>query len=267
MTSKYGGYQDSEILVELYDYSNSAVGGNDLYVDYSRKAEGPTLELGCGTGRVLIPTAVAGCDIVGLDISYHMLKKCQTKLSLLSTDVHKHVQLVHGSMTKFNIDRFFSLITIPYNTFQHLITIEEQKACLDCVHRHLVDNGRFVLDVFNPDFPRLHDPKYQQEQVVFTNMKLPDNRILSVSSRIAAFHRSSQTNDVELIYYVDRPDGQQERIVQAFPFRYFFRYELEHLLAICGFYVAEYFGNYDRSMYSDESPKMIFVAKKTTAVK
>ena len=57
MPSKYGGYQDSELLVELYDYSNYAIGGIDFYVDYSRKAGGPTLELGSGTGRILIPTA------------------------------------------------------------------------------------------------------------------------------------------------------------------------------------------------------------------
>ena len=165
-------------------------------------------------------------------------------------------------MTNFRIDQLFSLITVPYNTFQFLVSIEEQKACLARVRDHLADNGRFVLDVFNPDFPRLHDSKYQQEQVVFADMKLPDGGILSVSSRIAAFHRSEQINDIELIYYVRHPNGSQERIVQAFPFRYFFRYEVEHLLNLCGFEVAEYLGDYDRSAYSDISPKMIFVAKK-----
>ncbi len=262
MLSKYGGYQDSELLVELYDYSNSAVGGIDFYVDYSRKAGGPTLELGSGTGRILVPTAVAGCDITGLDISPHMLKKCQAKLSLQSNDIRKRVNLVQGNMTDFSIDRVFSMITIPYNTFQHLVTIEEQKECLGCVHNHLADDGMFVLDVFNPDFPRLYDSKYQQEQEVFSDMKLTDGTILSRRSRIASFHQSEQINDIELIYYVRHPNGRQERIVQAFPFRYFFRQEVEHLLNLCGFEVAEYFGNYDRSTYSDRSPKMIFVAKK-----
>ncbi len=207
MPGKYGGYQDSELLVELYDYSNSAVGGIDFYVDYSRKAGGPTLELGSGTGRILIPTAVAGCEVTGLDISPHMLKKCQAKLNLQSRDVRKRVHLVQSNITNFNIDRAFSMITIPYNTFQLLVTIEEQKACLGCIHNHLADDGRFILDVFNPDFPKLHDSKYQQEQGVFADMKLPDGKILSVNSRIASFHRSEQTNDIELIYYVRHPNG------------------------------------------------------------
>ncbi len=145
---------------------------------------------------------------------------------------------------------------------QQNLTIEEQKACLECVHNHLADNGRIVLDVFNPDFSRLYNSKYQQEQVVFADMKLPDERILSVSSRIASFHRSEQINDIELIYYIRHPNDRQERIVQAFPFRYFFRYEVEHLLNLCRFEVVKYFGDYDRSTYSGISPKMIFVAKK-----
>ena len=54
-------------------------------------------------------------------------------------------------------------------------------------------------------------------------------------------------NDIELAYYVNYPDGRSERLVQAFPMRYFFRYELEHLLELCGFSVVDLFGDFDRS--------------------
>jgi hypothetical protein len=66
---------------------------------------------------------------------------------------------------------------------------------------------------------------------------------------------------VEIIYNVMHPDGRQERLVMAFPFRYFFRYEVEHLLARCGFKVAETYGDFDRSPLQDNSPEMIFVAR------
>jgi hypothetical protein len=65
-----------------------------------------------------------------------------------------------------------------------------------------------------------------------------------------------------LIYYVSHPDGRIERLVQAFPFRYVFRYEMEHLLDLCGFKVVDLFGNFDKSAYSNDSPEMIFVAAK-----
>ena len=79
-------------------------------------------------------------------------------------------------------------------------------------------------------------------------------------NKVTAFHRAGQRNDVEMIYNVMHQDGRQERLVMAFPLRYFFRYEVEHLLARCGFRVQEIFGDFDRSPLRDNSPEMIFVA-------
>ena len=76
-----------------------------------------------------------------------------------------------------------------------------------------------------------------------------------------AFHRAEQRNDVEMIYHVTYGDGRTERLPFAFTFRYFFRYEVEHLLARCRFRVIELFGDFDRSLLRDDSPEMIFVAE------
>ena len=67
---------------------------------------------------------------------------------------------------------------------------------------------------------------------------------------------SEQCNDVELIYYLDG-----RRLVQSFPLRYFFRFELEHLLARCGFEVTELLGAFDGSPFANDSPEMIFIAR------
>ena len=83
------------------------------------------------------------------------------------------------------------------------------------------------------------------------------------TNRTAAFHRAEQYNDIEFIFYIKYPDGKEERLVQTFPMRYYYRYEIEHLLSLCGFKIMELFGNYDKSKFSDESPEMIFVAEKT----
>lgn len=83
MTSRYGGYDDREFVAEFYDaaYQTARQKDIDFFMDYSRRAGGRTLELGCGTGRVLIPTAVAGCVITGLDLSPYMLDICHNKVS------------------------------------------------------------------------------------------------------------------------------------------------------------------------------------------
>ena len=69
----------------------------------------------------------------------------------------------------------------------------------------------------------------------------------------------------DIDFFVDcskKANGRTERLVQSFPMRYFFRYEIEHLLELCGFRVIDLFGDFDRSEYSSDSPELIFVAGK-----
>ena len=265
MTSRYGGYDEWEFVAELYDaaYQTARQKDIDFFVDYSRRAGGRTLELGCGTGRVLIPTAAAGCEIAGLDLSSHMLDICRDKVSEQSEDVQKRIRIIQGDMTDFDTGETYSLVTTPFRPFQHLITVDEQKACLNCANRHLVPGGMLILDLFHPRLQRLvPDPEYMVEKEDLPEIELPDGRRLRRTNRTADYHRELQYNDVELIYYVTHLSGREERLIQAFPFRYFFRYEVEHLLALCGFRMVDIFGDFDRSPLSNDSPEMIFVAEK-----
>ena len=82
-------------------------------------------------------------------------------------------------------------------------------------------------------------------------------------ARITARDYFSQVQDTELIYYVTHPDGRQERLVHAFPMRYLFRFEAEHLLARCGFEVEALYADYDKSPYGSKYPgELIFVARR-----
>jgi hypothetical protein len=109
---------------------------------------------------------------------------------------------------------------------------------------------------------RIANPAYTEESEDFPDVELPDGRTFRRAHRIVAFHRAEQYNDVELIFYVTYPTGKTMRLVQEFPFRYFFRYEVEHLFAQTGFRVTELFGDFDKSPLSNDSPEMIFVAEK-----
>jgi SAM-dependent methyltransferase len=262
--SRYGGYVDQPIMAELYDlvpgYAKRV--DIDFYLQYCVTAGGPILELGCGTGRILLPAAEAGCRITGLDISKHMLAECQQKLKRKSPAVQNRVQLVQGDMTSFDLAESFQLSIIPFRAFLHVIAVDDQLACLRRINRHLSIGGYLLLDVFQVDLKMINNPRATEEWENFAEYELPDGRRLRRTSRIAAFHPADQVNDVELIYYLTNLNGTTERIVQAFPFRYFFRHEMEHLLGQCGFKVVDLFGNFDKSPLADSSPEMIFVAEK-----
>ena len=220
----------------------------------------PVLELGCGTGRITMALAEAGKRITGLDLSERMLERAVKKRAALNVEARERVHLVQGDMTRFDLGETFRLVIIPFRPFQHLLEVQQQVDCLDCVRKHLTPGGRLILDVFQTDAERMHDPVHMREQLV-TEYKTTDGRQVRITERVAAFHRAEQRNDVEMIFSIAHRDGRQERLVFAWPLRYFFRYEIEHLLARCGFQVAAEYGNFDRTPMVDNSPEMIFVAE------
>src|SRR5713101_8221913 len=228
-----GVYEYEAFVAEYYDFNPVYASRKDVgfYVELARASGGPVLELGCGTGRILLPIAAAGLPIVGLDLAEPMLARCRAKLELEPREVQQRVRLLRASMTNFDLGETFPLITAPFRSFQHLRAVD--------------------------------DPAFTRESQGYPEVALPDGKKLRLTERIAAFHRAEQTNDVELVYNVTHPGGRIERLVMAFTVRYFFRYEVEHLLARCRFRVVEVFGDYDRSLLADASPEMIFVAGKS----
>ncbi len=250
---------------EFYDYVVPYQIRPDIafFVEAAQASGGPVLEVGCGTGRVLIPTACAGVPIYGIDLSPYMLDVCERHLEQEPIEVQNRVQLDQADMRDFDLGQTFKLITIPFRPFQHLIEIEEQIACLRCIHHHLADDGRLILDLFNPSVTSLARELTGEEQDDEPAFTMPDGRRVQRRSRVVKRDVSKQYQDVELIYYATHPDGHTERTVHAFPMRYLFRYEVEHLLARCGFEVEALYADYDKSPYGSKYPgELIFMAKK-----
>jgi SAM-dependent methyltransferase len=252
-------------VADLYDWVVPYRDRPDItfYVDAAARAGGPVLEVGCGTGRLLIPTARAGVDIVGVDLSPRMLAVCREKLQREVEAVRARVQLVQADMRAFDLRRTFTLITVPFRPFQHLITVDDQRACLRTLRAHLADDGRLVLDLFNPSLDALAQEPHTEEIGDEPEFSLPDGRRVVRRHRIVAHDRFNQVNQVELIYHVTSSDGREQRLVHAFPMRYLFRFEAEHLLARCGFEVEHLYSGVDKGAYGSRYPgELIFVARK-----
>lgn len=258
-------------IADYYDESPLVRGRTQdmaFYRDAVHEYGDPVLELGCGTGRITLALAEAGHRVTGLDISERMLERCNQKRAGLPTEARERVHLVQGDMTRFDLGEKFRVVIIPFRALQHVLEIGAQISCLESVRRHLQAvgrrfgkrSGRLILDVFQTDAERMHALAFQKEGPV-TEYAMPDGRQVKIMERVAAFHRAQQRNDVEMIFYVTNASGKEERLVFAWTLRYFFRYEVEHLLARCGFRVSAVFGDFDRSPLVDTSPEMIFVAE------
>jgi len=262
-------YEDYASVAELYDHVVAHHTRPDIqfYVDAARQAGGRVLELGCGTGRVLIPTARAGVEITGLDASPHMLAVCRRRLESESSDIRARVHLVQGDMREFSFPRTFRLAMIPFRPFQHLTTVGDQLSCLQSVHRSLADDGLLLFDLFNPSLEALVNRPIGEETDEEPEFATPDGRRIIRRHKMVSQDRFNQVNQSELIYYVTHPDGRKERLVHAFAMRYLFRFEAEHLLARAGFAGEHLFAGFDKSPFGSKYPgELVFVARKTSTL-
>jgi SAM-dependent methyltransferase len=252
-------------VADLYDHVVPYRERPDVgfFVEEARNAGGPVLEVGCGTGRILIPTARAGVRTVGLDRSPRMLDMCRDRLGRESPTVQAAVELVEADMRDFRLDQSFALATFPFRSFQHLVTVADQVSCLRNVRSHLVNGGRMILDVFNPSIDALANRRLGEESGDEPEFTMPDGRRVVRRHRIVAHDPFRQLNQAELIYDITHPDGREERLVHAFAMRYLFRYEVEHLLARCGFHLEHIWAGYDRSEYGSRYPgELVCLARK-----
>lgn len=261
------GYDLAPFIPEFYDHvpRYATRPDVDFYVRAAAESGGPVLELGCGTGRILIPTARSGVEIAGLDAAAGMLDACRRRLQAEPAEVRGRVRLHHGDLRSFDLGHSFRLLTIPFRPFQHLVTVEDQLACLGAIRRHLVPGGRLVFDCFNPSIHNLAktaDGAETDEEPRFT---LPDGRTVVRRHRMLERDLINQVNTGELVYYVKHPDGREERLVHAFRMRCIFRFEAEHLLARAGFTLEQVYSDFDRAPYGSDYPgELIFVARRAS---
>jgi len=227
----------------LYGVMRDPSGDAAFYRALAQESGGPVMELGCGTGRVLLPIAALGIPCVGVDASPAMLAVLRGK------NPPPNLELVQGRMESFDLGgRRFPLITCPFRAFQHLLTVDAQLAALANVRKHLAPGGAFAFDVFDPKLAWIAAPA-DTERLDATFM------IDGVETRRFASTRvdlATQVMEVTFRFEPAQTDGNT--IVRL---RWFYRYEIEHLLARVGFTDLTIYGGYDRRPWKPEGETVI----------
>ncbi|MBD3381750.1 MAG: methyltransferase domain-containing protein [candidate division Zixibacteria bacterium] len=265
MSDLSGGYEQHPFFAQSYDHIEFHRTREDInfYSKVAGKEGGPILELGCGTGRVMIPLARDGYHVTGLDLSSNMLSELKRKLDSELSEIRDRIDYVRGDMSNFELDRRFRLVTIPFRSFQALTTRDRQISCLECIRNHLGDQGLLVLDLFNPYLPFLLMDKDSQMNEFRAELDLPDGTHVVRTSYNRAVDFNRQIVESDLVYDLTYPAGQSERLLQNLKLKYLFRYEAEHLLARCGYEIEAIYADYDFTPFGDKYPsEMIFLARK-----
>ena len=242
MTDEYEGVL-SRNYDALYGVMRDPSGDAAFYRQLAQEAGGPVLELGCGTGRVLLPIAALGIPSVGVDASPAMLAALRAK------NPPPNLELVQESMETFDLgERRFRLVTCPFRAFQHLLTVDAQLAALANIRRHLAPGGAFAFDVFDPKLAWISAPADTERlDATFTIDGVETRRFAKVRTDLA-----TQIMEVTFRFEPAQSDGNT-----TVRLRWFYRYEMEHLLARAGFTDVIIYGGYDRRPWRPEGETVI----------
>jgi SAM-dependent methyltransferase len=228
-----------------------------FYVSLARRARGPVLEYGIGNGRMALPMARAGAEVVGVDHSAPMLADLRQRLRGEAEAVRKRVVLVRGDMRRVRLHRRFPLVIATFNTALHLYARRDAELFLARVGEHLEERGRFVVDLSMPRLEELarppsrpfHAPRFRHPTagVVVKNRERfdydPVRQVLFVSMEFEP---------------VDRPE---EGWMTPLAHRQFFPQEWAALLHYNGFEVQRVEGDFEGGPLTRSSDVMVWHAR------
>jgi SAM-dependent methyltransferase len=243
----YGASTYGDAIADVYDdwYQGFFDVDQTVAVLTELAAGGRVLELAIGTGRVAIPLAARGVELVGVDASERMVAKLRDKPGGAS------IPVTIGDFSDVPVEGRFSLIYLVFTTLFALPTQGDQIRCLQGVSEHLEPGGRFLMDAFVPDLSR-----FRNHQTVTTERVEVDQVLLDASRHDPVAQR------IDSSHVFITADG-----VRLFPvsLRYAWPAELDAMALVAGLRLADRWAGYDRSPFTANSTRHVSVYVKQAA--
>ena len=210
-----------------------------FYGGLAAESNGPVLEMGCGTGLVLLPIARAGGIVHGMDFSPAMLREAAAKLAAEPEEVRARVTLQLGDARSAAATGHFALVIAPGHVISTFCERADQRAFLRNVRRHLAPGGAFCFDAFEPNYDMLAANKGEKW--------MP----LSEGSEIRITHEPPfQRQRLEVRW----AGGESACTLH----RWYTHAELQNLLELEGFRITREWGGFDGRPYGADAVQQIF---------
>lgn len=254
-----GGMNPYDVIAPYYDLEHASYQDDvDLYLNYAAAAGGPVLEVGCGSGRLLLPLAQRGYAVVGLDSSPAMLALAQKRLE--AAGLTHLVTLVEGDARHVTLDQRFRLAFVGLNSFAHFTTRADQQAVLAALGAHLLPGGLLILDLPNADLRRFQ----QAEGQLFHQGTWTDASGGSLVSHFLAATCDPLARTLEFTHWYDvaAQGGALHRTIVQTTLALLGQGEAELLVEQQGFQLLHVFGDYELNPCEEGSPRLIVVAAK-----
>lgn len=249
-----------DTIARYYDAENIEM-TDDLPL-YSSLAEiygEPILDVGCGTGRVMLHLAQEGHRCVGVDTSSFMVERGQRKAASLG-EASNLIQFEVGDILNHQPAEPYQLILLPYHLFMHFRDQETQLKVLAKLAELLADDGVIVFDLPNAGevFATQDDDAIRLDRTFIE----PETGNAVMQQSVSQLDRVTQELFVTWIYDEITTDSTLKRTLAHLVLRYVFFSELQLLLSTNGLEVREVYGDYDEGPFMDGCPRMIVLAGK-----
>ena len=256
---KREGWQGWDAYAPFYDWENAqTLGRRDVafWRRVSGGASGPVLELGCGTGRVSLPLARAGVNLVGIDRSAPMLDHARRRITKSPTrQIAKSLRLVRGDIRTLPFgDGAFPMVLAPYGILQSLIRPRDLTATLASVARVLVEGGTFGIDLV-PDVPKWRE----YENRVQLRGRAGGARLTLIETVRQDPKRHLTTFEQK---YVEQRGGKTREHCFDLTFRTLSVRQMTRQLERAGFRIEAVLGDYRGRPWDDRADVWIIMAKK-----
>jgi len=236
-------------MAENYDLIYGDVLDIDFYLQEAKNARGSVLEIGCGSGRILLKLLEQGVDAYGIDTSQKLLDILKKKAGAKAEG-----RVFRADMLDFSLDRKFRLIIVPYRVFMHLKSADEMKTALLNFKKHLADGGRIILHLYNPAKDELQMTEeyhhYDSEENVSSDGKrysLDWHLHYESQKRLAHYKIVLKVEGKEFTYKMD---------LLFVPMR-----EVEGLLKGCGYKDVRAYCGFDYYPFSEDCREVLWVAE------
>jgi len=244
---------------DFYDYDNREIIKDDLdfYVEYANKTKGPILELASGTGRVSFYVAEkTGRILECIELSEQMLERFRDKLKKSNKQSQENIHIRNGDMSNFNLDQKFEYIMIPWRALQWLPVKEKTIECLNCVYKHLTDNGIFIFDIFKP---RTYDEKWLGKEDISYDIIDGDKRVIRSTIN---HYADTEKKYIQYKNKIRILENGEERVKEdLLTIKYYEYNDIVDILKELKFKIKEEYGYYDKRAIKD-GEEMIFVCTK-----
>jgi len=248
-----------DTIARYYDAETSS--RTDDLALYSALVEeygGPVLEVGCGTGRVLLHLAQEEIKVHGVDTSRAMLDRLDQKLHAFP-HLLQYVSYSEVDVLAYSTSTRYKLALMSYNALMHFHTQDLQIALLNKLRSLLTDDGLLVLDL--PNAGEIFATQDSEHLIVDRTFLDPETGHMILLQSLSRLDRTTQLLHVEWVYDETTADGTVRRLFVPHVLRYFFFPEIKLLLERCGFAVQAVYGDTDESPFEDGCERMLVYAR------